>query len=120
MELPKERERERTKKKRGILLEHSSRDALLAISFVPFHIFPFESSFLLGEKAEDKRLFTLWSYSSPRTGEKQKSEKRNKDASHDGIMILFFIFVACFLCVRFASACAQQLKNGSLSSKITR
>jgi len=61
----RERERENIKKKRGILLERSTpREMLfLAVSFVPSsHIFPFESSFLLGEKQaeEDERLVTLF------------------------------------------------------------
>jgi len=42
----RERERENKKETRHFAREeHSSRDAPLALSFVPSHIFPFESSF---------------------------------------------------------------------------
>jgi len=58
----RERERENKKETRHFAREeHSSRDAPLALSFVPSHIFPFESSFLLGGKqAEDKRLVLFY------------------------------------------------------------
>ena len=122
--------RERRKKKRGDLLERASlRGALIArcarsffCPFASFHL----NLLLLGEKAlEDKRLvllfiFTLWSYSSPRTGA-QKS-KRNKDASHDA-MVSFFIFVVCFLCVCACAFCKRACATEeriSLSSKRTK
>jgi len=50
MELPKERERENKKETRRFAREeHSSRDALFSLFLLSLlHIFPFESSFLLG------------------------------------------------------------------------
>lgn len=63
MELPKERERENKKETRRFAREeHSSRDALFSLFLLSLlHIFPFESSFLLGEKqAEDERLVLFY------------------------------------------------------------
>jgi hypothetical protein len=63
MELPKEREREREQKRNEAFC---SRGALLARCYSSLflssllHIFPFESSFLLGEKAEDERLVLFY------------------------------------------------------------
>jgi hypothetical protein len=61
MELPKERERERTKKKRGILLERSThREMRRSLFLLSLHT-SFHLNLLLGGKqAEDKRLVLFY------------------------------------------------------------
>ena len=120
LELPKEREKKKETRRfaRARVFERSTHREMRSLFLLSLRIFPFESSSFGGKSFGGQTIslgiyFTLWSYSSPRTGA-QKS-KRNKDASHDA-MISFFIvssFVFFYACA--CAFCSARLKSGSLS-----